>query len=131
MYRRVLLVDDEPVLLISLKAFLESVGHEVMTAEDGSAALELIQSDQPDAIICDLRMPGMGGLEFCRKVRDNPEWEHIYLIVLTAALEDPGVRQAKEIGIQLFLPKPFPLERLLNALQDGRIDKPQPPSGSS
>jgi CheY-like chemotaxis protein len=122
MCRKVLLVDFESILLIPLKAFLEAAGHEVTTAEDDSTALGQIQADRPDAILYDLHFPSVGGLEFCRKVRDRPEWTEIYLVVLTSAPQDPDVQQATEIGVQLLLPKPFPPGKLLNALQNGRAD---------
>ena len=123
MYRKVLLVDFESILSITLKAFLEAAGHEVTIAEDDNTALGLIQADLPDAILYDLHFPDVGGLEFCRKVRDRPEWTEIYLVVLTSAPQDPDVQQATEIGVQLLLPKPFPPEKLLNALQNGQSDQ--------
>ncbi len=78
---RVLFVDDEPALRTSTKLVLESFGYEVVTAEDGIAALEMIQADKPDVIISDLKMPRMDGAQFLSIAR--AKCPDIPLIALT------------------------------------------------
>jgi two-component system, OmpR family, alkaline phosphatase synthesis response regulator PhoP len=118
MCRRVLVIDDEPLLLRILKSFLEDAGHQVFTAADGETALELVQAYRPDAIVCDLYLPGMDGAEFCRRIRQNPEWQAIQLILQTGGAEYSDYQRA-DIGVDLYLCKPFSPQRLLTVLGDG------------
>ncbi len=116
---QVLLVDDEPALLNILSFFLEDSGYQVRVAQDGSAAMRELQSHQPDAIVCDLHMPGMNGLEFCQEVRRNPKWRSIYFVLLTGTSEGPCLQKQSRLGIDRFLPKPFELDDLLAILENG------------
>jgi CheY-like chemotaxis protein len=120
MWKKVLLVDDEPVLLSTLRSFLEGAGHRVLTAMDAGTALELVQAHGFDAIVCDLRMPGMDGLEFCQEIRKNPAWKDVRLVVLTGGLEESIVQRGLKVGVQHFLAKPFAPEELLRILQDSQ-----------
>jgi len=116
MYRRILLIDDEPAFLQSLALFLEDAGHEVLTAVDASHALEVLDLHQPDAIVCDMRMPGMQGLEFYHRVRQNLKWHAIPFILLTGAMEQTLSDHGAELGIRATLGKPFEPEDLLALL---------------
>jgi CheY-like chemotaxis protein len=113
---RVLLIDDESDLLTSLSLLLEDVGYQVLIASDGTAALELLGSEELDSIVCDLRMPGMDGLQFCSMVRRNPDWKGIRLVVLTGFLDEASARQGLDIGVDRYLTKPFNLDDLLAAI---------------
>jgi DNA-binding response OmpR family regulator len=116
MVARVLLVDDEPVLLTSLTPFLEDAGYQVQTAQNAEAALRALRESPPDAIVCDLRMPGIDGVEFFRLVRDNAEWRSIPFILLTGGLEEAPRQLGSELGIARTLRKPFNVEDLLALL---------------
>jgi len=118
MYRRILLIDDEPAFLESLALYLEDAGHEVLTAVDASHALEVLDLHQPDAIVCDMRMPGMQGLEFYHRVRQNLEWHSIPFILLTGAMERALFDHGAELGIRAILRKPFEPEDLLALLSE-------------
>ncbi len=117
MTQQVLLIDDEPALLSILSAYLEDAGYQVLVATDGEAAMEVLQVHQPDAIVCDLHMPGMNGLEFCQKVRQNPGWQAISFTLLTGAMEDLSPHQQNDLGIDERLTKPFEPEDLLAILK--------------
>jgi CheY-like chemotaxis protein len=113
MYRYVLLVDDEPVLLTSLTPFLEDAGYRVRTAQNAKTALDALRESRPDAIVCDLRMPGIDGAEFYRLVQQNPEWRSIPFILLTGGLEEAPQQLDSDLGIARTLGKPFNVEDLL------------------
>jgi CheY-like chemotaxis protein len=116
MYRRVLLIDDEPVFLSSLTPFLEDAGYQVHTAQNAETALEALRENRPDAIVCDLRMPGVDGVEFYRQVQQNPEWRSIPFILLTGGLEEAPQLLGWELGMARTLRKPFDVEDLLALL---------------
>lgn len=70
-HKRLLLIDDDPNLILLVKDYLEFRGYEVITAENGREALEILEQDVPDMIICDVMMPEMDGYTFVEQVRQN------------------------------------------------------------
>jgi two-component system alkaline phosphatase synthesis response regulator PhoP len=116
----VLLVDDEPMLLSCLRLYLEEAGYQVTSAGNGTAALDQIHANPPDVLVCDLFMPDMNGLDLCEKVRQNPEWQDIDVVLLTARLERSHVQALATMGIRDYLIKPFEPEALLLALKNGK-----------
>lgn len=117
MYHRVLLVDDEPILLKSLQPFLEDAGHQVLTATEAKSAFQILQSDRPDAIVCDVGMPGMDGLEFYARVRQNPQWCSIPFIFLTGGKSVLGSTASPQLREGRVLRKPFDVDDLLTLLR--------------
>ena len=116
MCRRILLVDDEPVLLKSLRPFLEDAGHQVLTATEAGSAFEILESDRPDAIVCDVGLPGMDGLEFYAKVRQNPRWQGIPFIFLTGGGSASALVTSRQPTEGKVLRKPFDVDDLLRLL---------------
>jgi response regulator RpfG family c-di-GMP phosphodiesterase len=109
---RLLLVDDDAGLRSLLRTTFELVDIDVEEAENATAALEAIRFGQPDAIVLDVRMPGMSGLELCRRLKDDPDTARIAVVLLTGSNggTQEGVEQA---GADALLRKPFsPLELL-------------------
>jgi CheY-like chemotaxis protein len=103
----ILLLDDNAMLQMVLKEVIEFAGHNVLAVDDGKegiAALE--QADPlPDVIICDVDMPQMNGFEFLQRVRENPEWKHIFFVAMSGRKEDR--RPALEKGADEYIAKPF------------------------
>jgi two-component system KDP operon response regulator KdpE len=106
----VLVVDDEPQILRVMRAGLPARGYEVKTASDGEAALEEIRKEMPDILILDLVMPGMTGLEACRRVR---EFSGVPIIVLSAKGGERDKVAALDSGADDYVTKPFGMDELL------------------
>src|SRR5215468_561337 len=81
---RVLVVDDEPMLRDTLGKTLSAEGYVVDLAVDGETALERIRAARPDAILLDLMMPGMNGRQFLQALRDDPDYEDVPVLIMTA-----------------------------------------------
>jgi adenylate cyclase len=109
---RVLVVDDVPVNVRLLEALLAPRGHEVISAADGRAALELAESAKPDIVLLDVVMPGMDGYEVCRALRGREETAVLPVIMLTAS-DGPEKTRAIEAGADDFIAKPFDRQELL------------------
>lgn len=107
---RLIVVDDDGAIRDILEMVLSAEGYEVITASDGSAALETVRLSPPDLILLDIKMPVMSGLEFAKAYRAGPG-PHAPIVVLTAAQDAEG--RALEIGAEGYLPKPFELDDLL------------------
>lgn len=112
---RVLIVDDEPVIRMDLRAMLESMGHTVVgEADNGETALALARSLQPDLVIVDIMMPGMDGIELSRRLAK----ERIApVLILTAYSEQAMIEGADKAGVLGYLVKPFREADLAPAIQ--------------
>jgi len=107
MARSVLVVDDEPNIVLSLEFLMKQAGLEVRTASDGQTALAAVQADAPDLILLDISMPNGDGFEVCRKIRENPVWQDVRIIMLTAKGRDSERERGLAAGADDYIIKPF------------------------
>ena len=111
---RVLVVDDEPVAVELLHAFLADKGLEVLTASDGEEALRQVKEHRPHLILLDVRMPKLNGLEVLKRVR---EIDHeVGVIMVTAVNEEETGREALKLGAFDYITKPLDLQYLERSL---------------
>jgi len=106
----ILTVDDDPHVLRSLRAALESHGYRVRSATSGAIALEACAAERPDVVLLDLALPGMDGVEVCRRLRD---WSRVPILVLSARIHEQHKVQALDAGADDYITKPFGTEELL------------------
>lgn len=112
---RVLLVDDEEVLLVALSGYLRRFGWSVRTASTGPAALTAIDAERFDAIVVDLRMPGMSGVELCRVIKRERATEA--LVIATSGFVTPeNMLTLRELGIADVMTKPVSPDVLVERL---------------
>lgn len=117
---KILVVDDEPNILISLKFLLGEVGYDVRVAKDGVEALAEIQKDKPDLVLLDVMMPKLDGFSVCRTIKSTPELSGIQVIMLTARVRSVERDKGLELGACDYITKPFStreaIERVAAAL---------------
>jgi len=106
----ILVVDDEPQLRRAMKATLTDLGYSVLEAKTGEEALQKLRTDSPDLILLDLNMPGIGGLETCRAIRETSD---IPVIVLSVRNTERDKVQALDAGADDYVTKPFGIQELL------------------
>jgi DNA-binding response OmpR family regulator len=104
MSETILIVDDEQRIIDLARMYLEQEGYTVASANDGSVAYQMIRSDEPGLIVLDLMLPGMDGLEICRRVRAESD---VPIIMLTARSDDIDKIVGLELGADDYLTKPF------------------------
>ncbi len=109
----ILIVDDEKDIVDLVAYNLEREGYEVLKAYDGEKALQLARSKTPDLIVLDLMLPGIQGLEVCKRIRQNPETAAIPIIMLTAKGEEIDKVVGLEAGADDYITKPFSVKELL------------------
>ena len=112
MAARILIIDDSRTTLEVIKVHLMGVGYEFVTARDATEALSMAQQERPDLIISDLAMPGVTGIELCKKIRMSPALRKVPFVVVTAQKEDSVRREAFAAGVDGFLRKPIDSARL-------------------
>jgi len=127
--RRILLADDSVTAQNMGRRILTDAGYEVVTVNNGSAALKKIAENKPDLIVLDVYMPGYGGLEVCQRVKENPETRQIPVLLTVGKLEPFKAEEARRVGADAFIIKPFEATELLTVLtklEDKIVAQPQP-----
>lgn len=113
MGRKILVVDDEPVLVETIAYNLEQAGFQVTTATDGTSGLEAARRERPDLIILDIMLPGMDGLEVCRQLRREGQTATTPIMMLTAKGDEIDRVVGLEMGADDYVTKPFGRRELL------------------
>jgi len=103
----VLVVDDEPNIVLSLEFLLKQVGYEVRVARDGEQALESIAQAKPGLVLLDVMMPKRDGYDVCQTIRANPDWSDVRIIMLTAKGRDVEREKGLALGADEYVTKPF------------------------
>ena len=128
----ILVVDDEPQIRRVMRATLASKGYEITEARSGEEALEKLRGQQPNLVILDVNMPGIGGLEACREIRERSD---VPIIMLTVRNGERDKVQALDAGADDYVVKPFGIEELLAriraALRRTNASDPLPPVNSA
>lgn len=119
MPRKILLVDDDELILLALDDLLRNEGYDVRCASGGREGLTLAGRESFDLVILDVVMPGLSGLEVCRTLRADPGYARTPVVLLTAKSSPADVAKGVEAGATEFLPKPFEPAALLNVV--GRL----------
>jgi len=121
---KILIVDDEELSREAASRCLKSMGHEFLVASDGLEALKVLLNFPADVIVSDLYMPGINGLELCRRLRSCPRDTYTYFILLTVAEKERELSQAMEAGVDDFISKPLnPVEITARLSVASRISK--------
>jgi DNA-binding NarL/FixJ family response regulator len=113
MAKQLLVVDDDPSLLLAVSETLRAEGYEVVTARRGAEAMVRVAETMPDLIISDIRMPGMDGYALVRNLRSSPRTRLIPIIFLTAKDETADRIEGFRTGVDAYLTKPFESEELI------------------
>ena len=114
---RILLVEDDCEILRALSIRLRAAGYEITVAHDGEAGVAAATADRPDAVVLDIRMPGMDGLTALAKLREQETTRQIPALVLSASVTEKTKNRAFELGVRYFLHKPCETTTLVKAIQ--------------
>tara|TARA_B100001245_G_C22872207_1_gene419427 strand:- start:393 stop:761 length:369 start_codon:yes stop_codon:yes gene_type:complete len=113
MSSKVLIVDDEPNILMSLEFLLKKSGYQVFIARDGREALDIVEMELPDIILLDVMMPEVDGYEVCQKIKNDDKTAHIKIIFLSAKTKQTDIDKGYEVGADLYITKPFSTRNLI------------------
>ena len=107
MAKEILIVDDEPNVVVPIQFLMEQQGYRVMTAERGEDALDLIYQYKPDLVLLDIMLPGIDGYEVCEIVRLNPDYRNIKIIFITARGREEEIAKGLALGADAYITKPY------------------------
>ncbi len=116
--KKILIVDDEPNILLSLEFLMKKQGYDVFIARDGKEALSSINQEKPDVVILDIMMPEVDGYEVCKHVKENHLFQDTKVIFLSAKAKDNDIELGYQLGADLYLTKPFSTRNLIKQVND-------------
>jgi two-component system alkaline phosphatase synthesis response regulator PhoP len=115
---KILIVDDEPNILISLEFLMKREGYEVVLARDGQEALEAIARERPDLVLLDVMMPGKSGVDVFHEVRCGEVAPDTRIIMLTAKGRETDVAKGLALGADAYMTKPFSTRELVEKVAE-------------
>jgi DNA-binding response OmpR family regulator len=113
MTKSILIVDDEPNIVISLEFLLEREGWRVQIARDGQEALEAIEREAPALVLLDVMLPRLSGYDVCQRIRERPAWRGMRVLMLTAKGREVEMAKGLALGADGYVTKPFSTDELL------------------
>jgi DNA-binding response OmpR family regulator len=113
MPKKVLIVDDEPNIVLSVEFLMKREGYQVVTAADGQEALDIIADARPDLVILDVMMPRKNGFEVCAELRADPQLAGMPILMLTAKGREAEMKKGLSLGADAYITKPFSTHELV------------------
>jgi DNA-binding response OmpR family regulator len=113
MAKKILIVDDEPAIIVALQFLMEQNGYETLVAFSGEEAMEAVARDPPDLMLLDIMLPVVDGFEVCQRVRERPEWSDVRIVLVTALGSEAHVTKGLDLGADAYITKPFSNAELL------------------
>ncbi len=113
-----LVVDDEPNIVLSLEFLMEQAGFEVRVARDGEQALGAMREKRPDLILLDVMIPRGDGYSICKAVRANPAWRDVRIVMLTAKGRDSEREKGIALGADDYITKPFSTREVVDRVKE-------------
>ncbi|MBW9265880.1 MAG: response regulator [Candidatus Thiodiazotropha sp. (ex. Lucinisca nassula)] len=114
MTKTILIVDDEPNIVLSVEYLMKREGYQVMTASDGQVAIEMIADTRPDLLILDVMMPRKNGFEVCREIRADPALSELPILMLSAKGREAEIKKGISLGADAYITKPFSTHDLVD-----------------
>jgi CheY-like chemotaxis protein len=114
--KRILICDDDPVILRLLQVNLELEGFDVLLGHNGEEAVEIAQAEHPDLIILDIMMPRMDGYQACEKLKSLDDTWDIPIVFLSAKAQQSDIERGKAFGVADYITKPFDPNDLIDVI---------------
>ena len=123
MPKEILIVDDEPGIVVPVQFLMEQQGYNVMTAIRGEDALDLIYQYKPDLVLLDIMLPGIDGYEVCEIVRLNPDYRNVKIVFFTAKGREMEIAKGLALGADAYITKPYSNVELVAKVKE-LLEKP-------
>lgn len=117
MSKKIVIVDDEPNIVMTLEYGFKKKGYTVFIARDGQEAYETISREIPDAVILDIMMPKVDGFQTLEKIKSTPELGNCKVLFLTAKTKDSDIQKGLNLGADKYLTKPFSVKQVITEVE--------------
>lgn len=118
MAAKILIVDDDPHILMPLEFLMIKNGYEVLIARNGMEAIGIIQKHIPDLVLLDIMMPDVNGYEICKLIRNTPGYERCKVVFVSAKTSEEDKKKGYELGASLYISKPFSTRDLVKKVAE-------------
>jgi len=119
MGKKILIVEDNIVILTMQKQIFEMEGYDIITAQEGMDALKKIHHENPDIVLLDVNIPGMNGFELCRQIKEDPNLKHIIVVMISAVYySEEDAKKGMAMGADAYFTKPYENELLQGKIKE-------------
>lgn len=115
---KILIVDDDPYILMSLEFLMKKNGYDVMIARNGTEALELLEKQIPQLVLLDIMMPDVDGYEICRRIKKTEKLKAIKVVFMSAKTKEADIQKGYDLGASLYITKPFSTRELVKQIAE-------------
>ncbi len=115
---KILVVDDDPYILMSLEFLMRKNGFDVMVARNGTEALDLVEKQLPDLVLLDIMMPDVDGYEICRYIKKSTKLKNTKVVFVSAKSKETDIQKSYDLGASLYITKPFSTRELLKQVKE-------------
>jgi len=116
--KKILVVDDDPYILMSLEFLMKKAGYQVMIARNGTEALESIEHNKPALVLLDIMMPDVDGYSICGHIKANPALSDIIVVFLSARSKEADIQKGLDLGAARYISKPFSTRDLMKQVNE-------------
>jgi len=116
--KKILVVDDDPYILMSLEFLMKKNGFEVMVARNGTEALEIVDKQVPDIVLLDIMMPDVDGYAICKHIKSSKKLKEAKVVFMSAKSKESDIQKGYDLGASLYVTKPFSTRQLLKQVQE-------------
>jgi DNA-binding response OmpR family regulator len=116
--KKILVVDDDPYILMSLEFLMKKNGFDVMVARNGTEALELVEKQLPNLVLLDIMMPDVDGYEICRHIKSSKKLKDAKVVFMSAKSKEADIKKGYDLGASLYITKPFSTRELMKQIKE-------------
>jgi len=116
--KKILVVDDDPYILMSLEFLMKKNGFDVMVARNGTEALEIVDKQVPDIVLLDIMMPDVDGYAICKHIKSSKKLKEAKVVFMSAKSKESDIQKGYDLGASLYVTKPFSTRQLLKQVQE-------------
>lgn len=118
MSQKILIVEDEPNIVVPLQFLLEQNGYQISVADNGEDALDIVSEVEPDLILLDIMLPGIDGYEVCENIRQNEDTKHTKIIFLSALGREIDIVKGMALDADAYIVKPFSILEIIDKVKE-------------
>lgn len=116
--KKILVVDDDPYILMSLEFLMKKNGYDVMVARNGTEALDLVEKKLPDLVLLDIMMPDVDGYEICKHIKSSKKLKEAKVVFMSAKSKEVDIRKGYDLGASLYITKPFSTREMMKQINE-------------
>ena len=116
--KKILVVDDDPYILMSLEFLMKKNGYDVMVARNGTEALDIVEKQLPDLVLLDIMMPDVDGYEICKHIKGSKKSKEAKVVFMSAKSKEADIKKGYDLGASLYITKPFSTREMMKQIKE-------------